>query len=222
MAGTEDLHPSALRVASLLESLGALGPFREFDVPTKTAADAATALGCDVGAIASTLVFMIDAQPVVVIKSGGSRTDVDRLRELLKANEVRQATSDEVRAATGQSIGGVSPVGWPEPLRTLIDDSLSRFERLWRRAERRTRCSQPRTRNFAESAVPLRFPCNCTRRSRCGLRGRSHRQKCLFLGIFPGCHWLLIKHLQRTRVRFIIYEQVFAHDQECRKWQRLS
>ena len=109
MAGTEDLHPSALRVASLLESLGALGPFREFDVPTKTAADAATALGCDVGAIASTLVFMIDAQPVVVIKSGGSRTDVDRLRELLKANEVRQATSDEVRAATGQSIGGVSP-----------------------------------------------------------------------------------------------------------------
>ena len=144
MAGTEDLHPSALRVASLLESLGALGPFREFDVPTKTAADAATALGCDVGAIASTLVFMIDAQPVVVIKSGGSRTDVDRLRELLKANEVR--------AATGQSIGGVSPVGWPEPLRTLIDDSLSRFERLW------AACGTPNA-VFATSYEELRRIC---------------------------------------------------------------
>ena len=152
MAGTEDLHPSALRVASRLESLGALGPVREFDVPTKTAADAATALGCDVGAIASTLVFMIDAQPVVVIKSGGSRTDVDRLRELLKANEVRQATSDEVRAATGQSIGGVSPVGGPEPLRTLIDDSLSRFERLW------AACGTPNA-VFATSYEELRRIC---------------------------------------------------------------
>ena len=127
----EGLHPSAQRVVAVLESVGVIGPFREFAAPTKTASDAAAALGCDVGAIASTLVFMIDEQPVVVLKSGGSRIDIDRFCRLMNANEVRQASPNEVKAATGQSIGGVSPVGWPQPLRTLIDASLAEFGRLW-------------------------------------------------------------------------------------------
>lgn len=131
MPGGSEPHPSAQRVIDILKSLGVVGPFREFTVPTKTAADAAAALECEVDAIASTLVFVADDRPIVVLKSGTLRVDLEKVREFLGAGSVRQATPDEVRAATGQSPGGVSPVGWPQPLDCLIDNSLSRFERVW-------------------------------------------------------------------------------------------
>jgi prolyl-tRNA editing enzyme YbaK/EbsC (Cys-tRNA(Pro) deacylase) len=131
MPGAEELHPSAQRVVDILKTLGVVGPFREFSVPTKTAADAAAALECEVDAIASTLVFMADDTPVVVLKSGSLRVDVEKVRGYLGAMSVRQATPTEVRAATGQSPGGVSPVGWPQPLPCLIDSSLARFAQLW-------------------------------------------------------------------------------------------
>lgn len=131
MDGSERLHPTAQRVAQALRECGARGPFREFGIPTKTAADAAAALGCEVGAIASTLVFVLDGEPVVVIKSGAFRVDLDVLRRAGAAETARQATPDEVRGATGQAIGGVSPVGWPHPLRTFIDVSLAQYEDLW-------------------------------------------------------------------------------------------
>jgi prolyl-tRNA editing enzyme YbaK/EbsC (Cys-tRNA(Pro) deacylase) len=129
--GVDDLHPTARRVAHELLALGVAGPFREFTVPTKTAADAASALGCKVGAIASTLVFMADTEPVVVLKSGAFRVDIEKLRQYLGAETVRQATPDEVRESTGQAIGGVSPVGWPQPLRCFIDDSLEGLDQVW-------------------------------------------------------------------------------------------
>jgi prolyl-tRNA editing enzyme YbaK/EbsC (Cys-tRNA(Pro) deacylase) len=125
------VHPSAERVAQALRGHGAAGPFLEFDVPTKTAADAAAALGCDVGAIASSLVFVADDAPVVVVKSGAFRVDVARLGEALGATSVRMASPEEVRAATGQAIGGVSPVNWPGPLRVVIEETLADFERVW-------------------------------------------------------------------------------------------
>lgn len=131
MPGREELHPSAQRVVDVLKALGAVGPFREFTVPTKTAADAAAALECEVNAIASTLVFMADDKPVVVLKSGTLRVDVEKVRQYLGATSVRQATPNEVRAATGQSLGGVSPVGWPQPIPCLIDSLLARFPHLW-------------------------------------------------------------------------------------------
>jgi prolyl-tRNA editing enzyme YbaK/EbsC (Cys-tRNA(Pro) deacylase) len=131
VTGGEELRPSAQQVADVLKALGAVGPFREFSVPTKTAADAAAALDCEVDAIASTLVFMADDEPVVVLKSGTQRVDVEKVRQFLGATSVRQAAPDEVRAATGQSPGGVSPVGWPEPIPCLIDSSLARFPQLW-------------------------------------------------------------------------------------------
>ena len=102
MSDVGELHPSAMRVADALRSRGVQGPFREFGVTTKTAADAAAALGCDVGAIASTLVFVVDEQPTVVLKSGAYRVDLERFRQLSGARSVRQASPDEVRAATGQ------------------------------------------------------------------------------------------------------------------------
>jgi prolyl-tRNA editing enzyme YbaK/EbsC (Cys-tRNA(Pro) deacylase) len=127
----EELHPSAQRIVKDLKSRGVEGPFREFSLPTKTAADAAAALGCDVGAIASTLVFLVDNDPVVVIKSGAFRVDLEKLGDEAGGTTVRQAKPDEVREVTGQAIGGVSPVGWPKPLRTFIDDALREYEVVW-------------------------------------------------------------------------------------------
>lgn len=129
--GAAELHPSAQRVVEALRVRGVKGPFREFAVPTKTAADAAAALGCDVGAIASTLIFVIDDEPVAVLKSGAFRVDVEMLGQHAGASSVRQASPDEVRAATGQAIGGVSPVGWPQALRTFVDESLAQYEHVW-------------------------------------------------------------------------------------------
>jgi prolyl-tRNA editing enzyme YbaK/EbsC (Cys-tRNA(Pro) deacylase) len=131
MTGIDDLHPSARRVAEVLIGRGAQGPFLEFDATTKTAADAARALGCEVGAIASCLVFVLDDEPVVIIKSGAFRVDTELFAELVHGVAVRQATPDEVRAATGQAIGGVSPVNWPDALRVFIDDSLLRYDQVW-------------------------------------------------------------------------------------------
>jgi prolyl-tRNA editing enzyme YbaK/EbsC (Cys-tRNA(Pro) deacylase) len=127
----EALHPTAQRVVDILQALGVVGPFREFGVPTKTAADAAAALDCEVEAIASTLVFMADDTPVVVLKSGTLRVDLEVVRQYLGVVSVRQATPSEVRSATGQDPGGVSPVGWPQPLTCLIDSSLANFAHLW-------------------------------------------------------------------------------------------
>jgi prolyl-tRNA editing enzyme YbaK/EbsC (Cys-tRNA(Pro) deacylase) len=110
---------------------GVTGPFLEFDASTKTAADAARALDCEVGAIASCLVFVLDDDPIVIIKSGAFRVDLERFTSLVGGATTRRATPDEVRAATGQPIGGVSPVNWPGELRVFIDDSLGRYEQVW-------------------------------------------------------------------------------------------
>jgi prolyl-tRNA editing enzyme YbaK/EbsC (Cys-tRNA(Pro) deacylase) len=131
MSEIDELHPSARRVAEALVARGVTGPFIEFTASTKSAADAARALECEVGAIASCLVFMLDDAPVVIIKSGASRVDTKRFAELASGDVVRQATPDEVRAATGQPIGGVSPINWPEDLRVFIDDQLERHTQLW-------------------------------------------------------------------------------------------
>src|SRR5580704_8762558 len=148
MTGIYDLHPSARCVAEVLIGRGAQGPFLEFDATTKTAADAARALGCDVGAIASCLVFVLDDEPVVIIKSGAFRVDTDLFAELAHGDVVRRATPDEVRAATGQPIGGVSPINWSEDLRVFIDDALGDFERVW------AACGTPNA-VFATSYVEL-------------------------------------------------------------------
>jgi len=110
---------------------GVTGPFLEFDASTKTAVDAARALDCDVGAIASCLVFVLDEEPIVILKSGAFRVDLAHFSSLAGGRETRRATPDEVRAATGQPIGGVSPVNWPGTLRVFIDDSLAAYEQVW-------------------------------------------------------------------------------------------
>ena len=96
---------------------------------TKTVKDAATAVGCDEAEIAKSIVVVCDGDPVVCVTSGAHRVDVERVALALDCAEVRPATPDEVRAATGFSVGGVPPFGHGLPV--LFDESLLRYERIW-------------------------------------------------------------------------------------------
>lgn len=97
----------------------------------KTAAEAAAALGCEVGAIANSLVFLADGAPLLILSSGRHRVDTAGLAERLGYGAITRARPDDVAAATGQVIGGVSPVGHPAPLVTVIDESLRDYPDLY-------------------------------------------------------------------------------------------
>jgi prolyl-tRNA editing enzyme YbaK/EbsC (Cys-tRNA(Pro) deacylase) len=97
--------------------------------PTRTVAEAAAAVGCDAPQIAKTLVFVADGDPVLVVASGGHRVDPEKLAELFDVAEIRQATPDEVRVATGYPVGGVSPVGNGLPV--IFDEDLMGFDQIY-------------------------------------------------------------------------------------------
>jgi len=128
---SETEQQSVRTVREALERLGAAGQVRRLDDSARTARQAADALGIEVGQIASSLVFMADGSPVLVMASGGHRVDVHAIGAILEAGEVVKATADQVREATGFAIGGVAPVGHPEPLRTIVDIALSRYDVVW-------------------------------------------------------------------------------------------
>jgi prolyl-tRNA editing enzyme YbaK/EbsC (Cys-tRNA(Pro) deacylase) len=96
-----------------------------------TAAAAAAALGVEVGQIANSLVFDADGAPLLVLTSGAHRVDTAKVGLLVGAARVRRASPEFVREATGQVIGGVAPVGHPNPLRTLVDRALGAFDEVW-------------------------------------------------------------------------------------------
>jgi prolyl-tRNA editing enzyme YbaK/EbsC (Cys-tRNA(Pro) deacylase) len=98
---------------------------------TRTAADAAAAIGCTVGQIAKSLVLMADGRAVVAITAGDNRVDIGRVAAVLGAADVRLARPDETREATGYAIGGVPPFGHASPLVCLLDRDLLRFETVW-------------------------------------------------------------------------------------------
>jgi prolyl-tRNA editing enzyme YbaK/EbsC (Cys-tRNA(Pro) deacylase) len=104
---------------------------RELPDSTRTAAEAAAALGCEVGAIASSLVFLADGEPLLVMTSGGHRVDTGVLAKEAGADEVAMATARQVRDITGQAIGGVAPVGHPARVRTVIDEALRGYPTVW-------------------------------------------------------------------------------------------
>jgi len=123
-------HPSVSRVESALRERGAAGEVRWLDDATPTAAAAAAALGIDVGAIANSLVFTLDDEPILVMTSGGHRVDTGWLGEQL-GGTLGRASADVVREATGQVIGGVAPTGHPAPLRTFVDVALNDYPAVW-------------------------------------------------------------------------------------------
>ena len=104
---------------------------RRFPEETRTADDAARAIGCDVAQIVKSLVFMADGRACLALTAGSNRVDPARLAVLLGSNEVRRASPDEARASTGFAIGGTPPFGHRERLRVLIDPDLLTHAEVW-------------------------------------------------------------------------------------------
>lgn len=126
MAISPEIHPTARRVRELLAGAGLEVEVLTLDESTRSAAEAAAAIGCELGQIVKSLVFTTAQGPLVCLCAGDRRVEV-----ALLPPGARQASADEVRAATGYAIGGVPPLGYPEPLPTLVDVSLRRFETVW-------------------------------------------------------------------------------------------
>jgi prolyl-tRNA editing enzyme YbaK/EbsC (Cys-tRNA(Pro) deacylase) len=125
------MHRSAEHVADVLRELGVPGQVRELPEPAPTAVTAAAQLGCEVGAIANSLIFSADGAPLLVLASGAHRVDTAKAAALAGAARVKRADPEFVREATGQVIGGVAPVGHPRPLRTLVDRQLDGYDVIW-------------------------------------------------------------------------------------------
>ena len=119
------------RVQAALRELGAEIEVIELDASTRTAQQAAEAIGTELGSIVKSLVFLADGQPVVVLVAGDRRAAPARLQALLGVGRMMIANADEVRQATGYAIGGVPPVGHKTPLPIWIDGSLRRFETVY-------------------------------------------------------------------------------------------
>lgn len=124
------LHPNASHVADTLIARGHHGVIITQPTPTHSAADAAAALGVDVGAIVKSLVFLLDDDPVLLLVSGSHEVNLDKTGTRLEGVLTR-ASADTVRHATGQPIGGVAPIGHPTNLPTYLDNALAEFSELW-------------------------------------------------------------------------------------------
>lgn len=129
---SEPLSKSALRVREALATAGIPARIVELPASTRTAVDAAAAVGCTVGQIAKSLVFRrTDTdEPVLVIASGTNRVD-ERLVTARLGSNIGKADADFVRHATGFAIGGVPPLGHVSRIRTLIDEDLLKFDIIW-------------------------------------------------------------------------------------------
>ncbi|KAA0078921.1 YbaK/EbsC family protein [Mycolicibacterium sp. P9-64] len=133
------------RVARALSEAGIEPAIRILDADAKTAVAAAEHLGCEVGAIANSLVFDCDGTPLLVMASGAHRVDTGLLARTLGADAIGKANPRMVRDATDQVIGGVAPVGHPRRLRTVVDESLAQYEVIWTAA------------GTADSVMPLTY-----------------------------------------------------------------
>ncbi len=137
-AGTE--HASISRFRTELERLGGTGRIVVLPDSVHTAQLAADALGCEVGAIANSLLFTVPAseddgqgegEPLLLLTSGAHRVDTEKVVATLGIPALKRAKPDFVRRHTGQVIGGVSPFDHPAPVRTYLDPWLRRYDEIW-------------------------------------------------------------------------------------------
>lgn len=120
------------RVQAALAEAGSRAEVVALAATARSAQDAAESIGCPLGAIVKSLVFLIDAEPVMALVAGDRRCDPGALAAALgRAGQVSRADADSVRAATGFAIGGVAPIAHPAPLATAIDESLGRFSKVF-------------------------------------------------------------------------------------------
>jgi prolyl-tRNA editing enzyme YbaK/EbsC (Cys-tRNA(Pro) deacylase) len=126
------VHANCEAVDAVLAAAGCAGRVRLLPDAARTAAAAAAQLGVDVGAIANSLIFATAAdEPLLVLTSGAHRVDTAKVAAMIGTRSLARASAEFVLAATGQPIGGVSPVGHPAPLRTIVDTALAGFPQVW-------------------------------------------------------------------------------------------
>ena len=120
------------RVAAALTEHGCAGEIKVLADSARTAAEAASALGIEVGQIASSLIFKLpDGSPLLVITSGRHRVDTDLVARNLGIEKLGRVDADYVKENSGFSIGGVAPLGWVSPATILIDQALNDYEVVW-------------------------------------------------------------------------------------------
>jgi Cys-tRNA(Pro) deacylase len=127
------MHPSAQKVADAARALGLDVDIVEFEQTTRTAQEAADAIGCQVAQIVKSLLFMVDGQPVMALVSGDNRLDERKLAALrgVGRKQVKRADADTAKEVTGFSIGGVPPFGHKSDLLVYVDLDLTHFNVVW-------------------------------------------------------------------------------------------
>jgi Cys-tRNA(Pro) deacylase len=125
------VHPNVTAVVTAARQRGLDIEPREFPEGTRTAEDAAQAVGVDVGQIVKSLAFEVDGTVVIALVSGANRLDEARLATAAGGSRVGRADADAVRAATGFPIGGVPPFGHTTDLPVFVDEDLLRFDTVW-------------------------------------------------------------------------------------------
>lgn len=131
MTDTPKKTGSRERVRAFLEAHGLEEGLTEFEQSTKTAAQAAEAMGCELGQIVKSLVVVVDDVPVLALVAGDRRGDLDAIAAECGGTMAKMADADTVRSATGYAIGGVSPFDLPPELSILVDDSLMRYDTVF-------------------------------------------------------------------------------------------
>jgi Cys-tRNA(Pro) deacylase len=126
-----NLPASSQRVVTAARDLGFDMVPTVFPEGTRTAAAAAEAIGCNVAQIVKSLVFMVDGSPLLVLIPGDRRVDLERLAAIAGGEDVRRATLDEVRDATGYAAGGTPPLGHVQPLAVYADATLKSNDEVW-------------------------------------------------------------------------------------------
>ncbi|MBN1994208.1 MAG: YbaK/EbsC family protein [Anaerolineae bacterium] len=127
------MHPTAQKVVAVAQALGLNITVKEFAVPTRTADDAARAIGCAPAQIVKSLLFVVDGRPTLALVSGPNRLDEKKLAALcgVGRKKVKRGDADTVRAATGFAIGGVPPFGHQTRLPVYIDQDFWQFNVIW-------------------------------------------------------------------------------------------
>jgi prolyl-tRNA editing enzyme YbaK/EbsC (Cys-tRNA(Pro) deacylase) len=124
-------HPSIARFRAALADKGGTGRIVVLPDSVHTAALAAEALGCEVGAIANSLLFDAEGEPVLILTSGGHRVDTEKAAAQVGVGKLKRAKPEFVKEHTGQVIGGVSPIAHPAPIRTFLDPTLRQYDEIW-------------------------------------------------------------------------------------------
>lgn len=128
---SEPVHPNVTRVAEAARAAGLEITTKRFPEGTKTAQDAASAIGVEVGQIVKSLVFGVDDEIVMALVSGSNQLDEKKLAAAAGGSKCKRVDADAVRAATGFPIGGVPPLGLATRLRVFIDPDLLQYDEVW-------------------------------------------------------------------------------------------